>query len=468
MRASGLSSAWLKRRSPWLLCILLLVGLPQVAAAHPVVKRSVPAAGDTLRQSLRELTLVFDESIQLSLSSIELVGPGGQPELIGPLRRAGMAGVTAAIVGVLAEGAYEVRWRTAGADGHPVNGRYGFVVAPSARVNYPALPPMVDPHPAEAFPQQVQQFGVESTGYVAIRAITYALLITLIGVVGFQVIVLARARRLLGPDGTAFFRLAMAQADTVGAAAAGGLVLAGLARLTAQVFALTDPGAVADWDLVAAALSGGPWASGMYLQLGGGLLALGGFRLASRQAAGARFAAYLTVGALTFVPAWSGHAAAVDGFGGVPVVSDALHVLGAGGWLGTLLVILLVGVRRAVRTDAVHAGHAVGALVKAFSPAALVFASLTVVTGVFAAWLHLGSFTALWSSGYGRTLLLKLAAVSLVASTGAYNWRRVRPALGTHPAIRRFTISATAELIAAAAVVVITAVLVATPPPSDP
>jgi copper transport protein len=461
--------ASIRREWKWLFCLFLMVGLTQVASAHPVVKRAVPAAGDTLRGSPRELTLVFSTAIQLSLSSVELVGADGRTHPIGPLVRSGTDGLTAAIAGTLATGSYHVRWRTAGEDGHPVGGQYTFVVAP--QVGAPgdtARPSVVEHHSSEVFPQQVEQFGVGSAGFVAIRGITYALLITLIGVAGFQVLVLQPAGRRLGPDGVAFAEVAMTQSNAIGVAASSGLVLAGFARLAAQVYALTDTGSGPAWETVFAVVSGGAWGSGMALQIGGGLLAIGGFVHARRHAAGASKAAYLAVCALVFFPALSGHAVAVDRFGVLPIVSDAVHVLSAGGWLGTLLVIMLVGVPNAFRRDGLHPGRVTSALVNAFSPAALVFAGLAVVTGGFAAWMHLGNFAALWSSDYGRTLLLKLAVVSLVALTGGYNWRRVRPALGTNQGTRRLTLSASIELVVAAVVIGITAVLVATPPPSGP
>jgi copper transport protein len=449
--------------------VFLMVGLTQGATAHPVVKRSVPAAGHTLSEPPRELMLEFSTSIQLSLSSVELVGPDGRTHPIGPLMRSGTDGLTAAIAGTLATGSYHVRWRTAGADGHPVGGQYTFVVAPQVEApGDTGHPSVVEHHLAEAFPQQVEQFGVGSAGFVAVRGVTYALLITLIGVVGFQVLVLQSAGRRLGPDGAAFGEIAMAQSNAVGVAASCGLVLAGFVRLTAQVYALTEAGRGPTWETASAVVSAGAWGLGMVLQIGGGLLAIVGFLLARRPAAGAPTAAYLSVCVLVFFPALSGHAVALDRFGALPIVADAVHVLSAGGWLGTLLVIMLVGVPNAVRSDGLHPERVISVLVNAFSPAALVFAGLAVVTGGFAAWMHLGNFAELWLSDYGRTLLLKLAVVSLVALTGGYNWRRVRPALGTNQGTRRLTLSASTELVVAAVVIVITAVLVATPPPSGP
>lgn len=138
-------------------------------------------------------------------------------------------------------------------------------------------------------------------------------------------------------------------------------------------------------------------------------------------------------------------------------------MLGAGGWLGSLLVLTTVGVPLALATAPAERGPLVADLVNAFSPTALAFAGLTAVTGVFAAWLHLGSIPQLWQSDYGRLLLLKLGVLALVAGTGAYNWRRVRPALGDEVGGQRIRRSSTFELGVGLVVLLVTAVLVATP-----
>jgi copper transport protein len=109
---------------------------------------------------------------------------------------------------------------------------------------------------------------------------------------------------------------------------------------------------------------------------------------------------------------------------------------------------------------------AAAALVGAFSPWALACAAVAAATGGVSAWLHLGAPAAFWSTAYGRTLLVKLALVAPVAATGAYNWRRLRPALaaGREDVTRLLARTATVELVVAALVLAATAVLVATPP----
>ena len=177
--------------------------------------------------------------------------------------------------------------------------------------------------------------------------------------------------------------------------------------------------------------------------------------------------ATLAVLALAFTPGLSGHAVATPGLGPLAVVTDGLHVIGAGGWLGGLLVLIAIGVPVALRLGPEHRGSAVAVLVNAFSPTALFFAGLTVASGVFAAWVHVASVPALWQSAYGRTLLVKIGVLTVVFGTGAYNWLRVRPALGTEAAGSRLRRSAILELAVGAIVLAVTAVLVATPPPAE-
>ncbi|MDF1505448.1 CopD family protein, partial [Roseisolibacter sp. H3M3-2] len=113
-------------------------------------------------------------------------------------------------------------------------------------------------------------------------------------------------------------------------------------------------------------------------------------------------------------------------------------------------------------------GATAGALLRAFSPVALACGSAVALTGLAAAWWHLGAVDALWGSAYGRTLLLKLALLGGVAALGAFNWRRGVPAATDPTGARRVRRAAAVELTLAAAALVVTAVLVALPTPVPP
>src|SRR5690606_18901773 len=99
-------------------------------------------------------------------------------------------------------------------------------------------------------------------------------------------------------------------------------------------------------------------------------------------------------------PALSGHAVA-SGHATFAVAADALHVLGAGGWIGGLVFLLAAGLPAALRHGGEGRGRDAAAFVNAFSSTALVFASLTVLTGCASMTLQIGSPAELWTTTYG-------------------------------------------------------------------
>jgi len=173
----------------------------------------------------------------------------------------------------------------------------------------------------------------------------------------------------------------------------------------------------------------------------------------------------LVVGVVTLAasPALSGHAIGAPRLAALAVVADALHVLGAGAWLGTLLVIVVAALPAVSSTPP----GTLLAVLDRFSPLALACAATVALSGVFASWLHLETISALWGSPYGRTLLVKLGIVACVAALGAYNWRVVTPRLRATNDSGSLRRSALVELALAALLVAVTAVLVATPLPAE-
>lgn len=166
-------------------------------------------------------------------------------------------------------------------------------------------------------------------------------------------------------------------------------------------------------------------------------------------------AASIAATASAFAVALLGHATGEP----LRVGIHGVHVLGAGLWLGTLAAL-----RAACRPRG-----ALDRMLSRFAPVALTAASCLAVSGAIAAWWYLGSFSSLWTSAYGRTLVIKLAFVAGVTACGFSNWRRYRairarrrePA-GPAPAM------VAVELLLAALVVAITAVLTELPHPDEP
>jgi putative copper export protein/methionine-rich copper-binding protein CopC len=504
-----------------LLLALLSLVFPVEGHAHGALRRSEPSSGAHLSAAPRELRLTFTEDVELAVARLQLIGPDSASMGLGPLalHPDSATVVIAPITGGLVAGTYTVVWQVAGADGHPVRGTYTFVIAPGAvgLAGPPApgaAPPPSTHHDAVSLPTG-GGFDAESPLYVLVRWLTYLGLACVIGTVAFRFAVLPMVRRQAYPGAEALLGPAAARAARLGVAAAVLVGMAAVMRLYAQSYALHGGARALEPALVGTMLTRTLWGWGWLLQAAGTALALLGFVAAGRtqaplppvgeaapvppapvlvaagssapaadaadvpaQASGmtggrvqglpsaAWAVAALGALVLAFSPALSGHAAAAARMGGLAIVADALHVLAAGGWIGGLLVLLAAGVPAAMRLDREERGPAVAALVNGFSPTALAFAGMLTLTGLFAAWLHMGSIPALWESGYGRTLLVKLAVLSAVFGTGAYNWLKVKPALGGEIGATRLRRSATIEIAIGAIVLLVTAVLVATAPPA--
>jgi putative copper export protein len=144
---------------------------------------------------------------------------------------------------------------------------------------------------------------------------------------------------------------------------------------------------------------------------------------------------------------------------------NPLHETAASLWLGTLFVLLVVGLPAVLRGPAEGRGTGVATLVSRFSPLALGAAALLGTTGVITAVRHLKYWSALWTTPYGLVFCLKLALVLCVVALGAWNWRRMTPRLGDEAAAHALRRSARAELSFAALVLLVTGILVSLPAP---
>ena len=458
--------------------LALILSLSGVAYAHGNLKSSVPAKGAHLATAPRELRLNFTEAPELAFSRVALIGPDGRAITLGPQRAASdPRTLVSAITGALVSGVYTVRWQIAGKDGHPVRGEFSFTIAPGAAgLGMPAVTPEPDtaaqpPAATDAHHNPVSApigtgFDAGSPGYAAIRWLVFTALLVIIGAVAFRFFVLGFLRRKQNPDSPI-----LADASSVAARLAAWatllLLVGAVLRLYAQSYALHGADEALNASLVGAMLTKTVWGWGWLVQATAAIAAWIAFRLSIKGSRRAWAAAAVATVALAFTPALSGHAASAQRLVTLAILSDAVHVVGAGGWLGSLVIVIAAGIPAALRLSEGERGPAVADLFNAFSPTALVFAGTAAATGVFAAWLHLGAVPALWTTDYGRTLLWKLAILSVVAGTGAYNWLRVKPSLGNEVATKRVRRSASVELIVAVLVLAVTAVLVATPTAMD-
>jgi putative copper export protein len=305
-----------------------------------------------------------------------------------------------------------------------------------------------------------------------VRWASFVALLALVGVAAFRWLVLPGATRIAeaharGPALRELRPSLARRAAGLGTLAGAALLLAALARLYVESYAMHGAADAMNMGMMGEMVTRTTWGTAWLVQTAAAVVALVAFAFALGSGASAAWAiATAAVLVLAFTPALGGHAAASSRLPALAVLLDGLHVVGAGGWLGALLALATVAIPAVLATATPERGGLVADFVNAFSPTALGFATLVVLTGLFAAWLHLGSVGALWSSAYGRTLLIKLAVLVPVLGTGAYNWLRVRPALGDVAAAGRLRRSAAVELATGLLVIAVTAVLVALQPPA--
>ena len=95
-----------------------------------------------------------------------------------------------------------------------------------------------------------------------------------------------------------------------------------------------------------------------------------------------------------------------------------VHVLAAGAWIGGLAIMVLQ-----VR------GPLLEAVLPRFSTLALWCWISIGVSGVITGWLRVGQVSDLWTSGYGRLLLVKLLALSVLGTFGYWHRRRLAAGL---------------------------------------
>ncbi len=147
-----------------------------------------------------------------------------------------------------------------------------------------------------------------------------------------------------------------------------------------------------------------------------------------------------------------------------------LHVLAAGLWLGGLVALLAAGLPALRHLDdgseaREDAPPPLALLVNGFSRVALPAVAVLIVSGMVSNWARLGTPLALFGTGYGRVLLIKLALAGAAFLLGLYNWRKVRPSLAERPDPGELRIPASLEAILGILVLLVTALLVVTPLP---
>lgn len=137
--------------------------------------------------------------------------------------------------------------------------------------------------------------------------------------------------------------------------------------------------------------------------------------------------------------AWVGHAGAAPGVNGdIHLISDVLHLLAAGAWVGGLLplAILLALARGEEQAWQTVMPRVVGR----FSVLGIVSVGALLATGIINALYLVGSFRNLFGTDYGRLVLVKIVLFVVMVGIASVNKLHLTPRLakaGAAPALRR-------------------------------
>ncbi|WKD31126.1 copper resistance CopC/CopD family protein [Streptomyces xanthophaeus] len=385
----------------------LILGGAGPAFAHAGLSGSDPAEGSVLETAPKQLTLTFTESVSFSEDSLRVLSPENERANPRPAQHADGKENTARVElpDKLPRGTYTVAWRVVSADGHPISGAFVFSIGqPSGTTAVVAT----------GSPEDTAAGRL----YGFFRYVAYSGLALLVGAAAFVLVCWPTAgavrpvRRLLavgwaalvastvallllrGPYETAGELTSAFDPSQLGRTVTGRPGIALIARLVLLAVAavlLRRPALRLDRDDDGSP----PRDLGAGVRPGGAVLAL----------------------ALAFTWASAEHASAgIQVPLAIPVA--VLHLLAMGVWLGGLITLAVLLRRRGPGSRDIPAS-AIGR----FSTLAFTAVAVLVGTGMYQSWRQVGSWEALSTTSYGRTLAVKIAAVVLVLCAASFSRR---------------------------------------------
>jgi len=414
------------------LVALVALAFPAVASAHATLRATTPSFRSELEQGPSVIRLKFDQHVKVLPNSIRVLNGVGK-NFAGPARADGTDVV--AHVRHLKLGAYTVRWQAISADSHVVSGVWTFGVGV----------------PAPAVENAYGAGGPTTTEHV-VRWVWFLGLALTIGALGFRLIVLRG------------LRVPRALERRIAVAAG----LGALATIHAGIVAFSLRAEDA-------------------LQLPFGRFLYGDLSPMAKTRFGYAFVTMTLVFALVLaliyvswlldrveplVPALvlavvfagglsvSGHDAVDPGSSWKTEIADWLHLSAASLWIGALATMALL-----LWTGAPELRKA--AFMR-FSRLATVLIAVVLGAGVYLAIVRLPNVSDLWTTGYGRVLLVKIGLVSFALLWGAFHHFVVAPALERADAgfLGRIGRSLAGESMVGMAVLLLAAILVDSRPPT--
>jgi copper transport protein len=365
------------------------------AFAHALLARSSPGDGTQISGSPSDVKLWFTENVVPGSVSVQVVDARGVP--VAGTRAHADGSVVTATLPKLHRGTYGILWRVVAADdGHATEGAVAFGVGTAAGG---ATSRAADPTSSFSTLEALFRW-LEFSAFAGVfgSVLVAGLVLGRGGIARARASVVARRRLLIAAAACA---LAGAVAD--------------VGRLVYQVVQVSNSPAVLGtrWGVL--------WAVCEAAFLATGLLCAASLR---RPVATLWPATALLV-ILATAHAMASHAAALGASEPQAVAADAVHVLAAGAWMGSVaaLTVALWPARGIHRMDSLALARAGR---RRFAVLAASSMCVVLASGLYSAGLEVMSVDGLLTTQYGRLLLLKTSLVLAAGALGAANFLLLR------------------------------------------
>lgn len=427
------------RRKIGLLVVLGLLLFVQQVSAHGIPVSSLPRANARLDTIPEELSIRFNEPVVVEVSQIEVLTQAGEVVETGPVQARDENVTLFVTLPELGEGAYLVSWQVLSAvDGHTTSGTFSFGVGAEAA-------------PVATDTSLLAQLSL--AGAVA-RWLTLTAVSLLLGFFIFRLLVwnpVFAGVNDLAPDELALDMAQQRRGLTIAWVGMGLLVVGLLVILVDQAGAFGSN--IGSW---AGTRFGQMWLLRLGLTAVLPLL-LTQLRKAFRPSL--LYAGVAVAVGLACTTSLISHSAALLLDSTVATAVDLAHTLAAAIWVGGL-VYLAVAVAQARQLAEDARTWLTLNLIVNFSVLAAVAVGILLLSGGYLAAQHVGTWTALLGTLYGRLLLGKLGLALLAFALAGANLMLIKPRLSklydaeatggaVTAVLRRFRLLVTAEAVTA-------------------
>jgi copper transport protein len=431
-----------------ILSVIALATLLQTTAiGHAKLVKSTPSANSTLSVSPRVLELWFSVELQPDFNTVTIKDQNSKVVDTGKVRLAEGNKKIELDISSIPPGTYTVEWSILSTDEHKMRGEFPFTVdlpvavgaTGSNRQDMPTHSADIehkkgnaeDKPGSHSSPSPSTMHEPSSMGSLQLaRWLLLLSMVSLFGAFAYRLFVFypsisnlldtseEQKKQVLHINKDQLIKLSSISLILLVLSAATGVVLQ-----TSEVFD-KSVGESLQTNLLYQMISKTQYGTVLFSQIIGLLILLAVLYLLRRSGSddlSLWWIGLLTSGTLLLTPGLTGHAAAASRDYKLAVPFDWLHMIAAGAWVGGLLHMTL-SLRSSLQSFTDHQrSYSLNLIIEKFNTLAITSVTVVILTGIYNSWIHIGSISALWSTGYGRALSIKLFVVLVMLTLGGLN-----------------------------------------------